>query len=499
MRITATLLFALLLLVGVCVSCAPAGPQDDPQDDASDGASGGASGEAVDGAAGQAAGEAQDHPTEIVQYGDHFTVICWFVGERTQDRLASETLRVVEHTWAGASALYGVAPDPLGDLVFQINVDDTRKTFLSRVNGIQAKAVEKDFGWSHHGSRAAFVRLQPPAPERVLDQLGMPPRTLRRAAREAARLARLEASGGIDAAPAWFAEGSAAWLAERAMQAEGRSAPGFESPFLGTRLHRVRVALGEQRLPSLEEFLAGAQGLLELQEVDALRELFFTFLMQSSSLEAWTALGPGLATGLATGQPIENLIAELSTLLDLDQALDLEPAFHTWLDGLRPLWREEVPSMSVHPEGWIQTPILGRNAACWAVEPAGPEAYEISGEFMLFRDRTGMGQANVLLGELDGNFIQVMFNTVTGVKVFEYDLESAEYKPITSKGLEIPYPILEWVAFRVWYEDERVFIEVHGQALRPFDVTGRDMSGAWGVGAYKGTSLIWRNLGIAPY
>ena len=155
--------------------------------------------------------------------------------------------------------------------------------------------------------------------------------------------------------------------------------------------------------------------------------------------------------------------------------------------------------MSVHPEGWIQTPILGRNAACWSVEPAGPEAYEISGEFMLFRDRNGMGQANVLLGELDGHFIQVMFNTVTGVKVFVYDPQTSEYTPVTSKGLETPIPSIEWVSFRVWYEDERVFIEVHGQALRPFDVTGRDMSGAWGVGAYKGTNLIWRKLGIAPY
>jgi len=426
----------------------------------------------------------QDDPTEIIQDGPHFTVICWFVGERTQDRLAIETLAVVEDIWEGASILYGVSPEPLGELRFQINVDSMRKSFMDRVNGIQPKAVEKDIAWRHHGSRAAFVRLQPPVPDKVLHTLGMPPRTLRRAARESAGLARLEASGGFDSAPAWFAAGSEAWLAERAMQAAGRSAPGFESPYLGTRLYEVRTAIDEQRLPSLEEFLGGYQGLLELPEFDALRELFFTYLMQSSSLESWAELGPRLATG----QPIENLIPELSALLGLAQPEELEPAFHTWLASVRSQWREQEPSMSVHPDGWIQTPILGRPAVCWSVEPAGPEAYSITGEFKLFRDRQGMGQANVLLGAF-----------VTGVKVFEFDHEEANYRPITSKGLDEPIPSAEWVSFRVWFVDERVFIQVHEQDLRPFDVTGRDMSGAWGGGAYKGTSLIWRNLTIEPY
>ena len=62
-------------------------------------------------------------------------------------------------------------------------------------------------------------------------------------------------------------------------------------------------------------------------------------------------------------------------------------------------------------------------------------------------------------------------------------------------------PSSEWVPFSVTYVDvdERVFISVFDQDLRPFDVTSRDMSGAWGVGGFKGTSLIWRRLSIAPY
>lgn len=437
--------------------------------------------------------------------GPHVQVRCHFHSERVGDDLAAEVRDVAERVWSGARVLHGVSAEPL-ERPFELHLYATRKGergYEAAVNGLQPGAARGTVRWSHWGARSVHVRVRPVATDRMLELAGLPPEPLRNSARGVAVLARLEATGGEDRAPGWFAAGAAGWLADRALVEQGRAAPGDRGVWLSTALATVRRLQAAGDLPALEELLADR---LEPTSPgrSALQAAFFAFLTgRLGGVEGWGELGPALTRGtdFDPGSDPGAGLGALATALGWDERAAelprLEREFHAWLRARAPLWEEQDPALAHHPEGWVQAPVI-QNAICWRAAPPPAPAYEIRGEFELHRAKDGSGQVNLLVGRLGGDFLQVSANLQGGVVVWDYRAASGQFERIQSREWVVPMPVGEWVPFELLVADEELRVRIGGLPLLPVSVRGRDMTGQWGLGTFKGSTTLWRGLAIGP-
>lgn len=446
----------------------------------------------------------QDQADPMVAEGAHFAVVCWFFSERLRAELPRELSLALEDAWTEAQALYGLSPEPL-TAHFQVHVYSrgSAPTFKDAVEAVEPGAASGRASWRHWPSRAAHVKLRPVVPDRVLEWTGVPADTLRRAVTEGAQLARLEASGGDDGAPEWFATGSAAWIAQRALVARGRSAAGTEGVWWSTAVATTLRQRAEGRLASLEALLAGERREPQAEDdgegavpaADAVHATLFAFLVEGG------VDGGDLWQRLARGLGADEARAELERLAGEGGLAALEARFHAWLDAQEPRWEEQEPSLAAHPGGWIQSPVRPRgNAICWVHEPPAWPEYEIRGELRPFRDPgTGASQSNLLVGRLpSGDYLHVAIHTISGVSAWTYAAETGVYELVESKALEASFPFREWVPFRLRVADDNLHITVGDLELKPVPVRGRDMSGQWGLGTFEGCTTLWRAVEIGP-
>lgn len=422
--------------------------------------------------------------------GAHVHGLCWFRMVRAGQSLSEELRDVGEGAWAEVAAWTGQPEGPL-EAPFLVNLYAKRREYASAVEGTVAGASEGTVAWGHWESRQVHVKVQPVLDERKYDELGLPQGTLRRAAREVARLAILDAAGAHDLAPRWFTEGLSAWAAQRGMVAIERASDDLAlCPLRSTAVVRVQGLARSGRLPLLQDVLLDDPGELTDPERRALHEVLFEHLAQD---DAWRALGPRLARGLRG----EALLAEL----ELDS---LEAGFLAWLEGQRAPWRQELGELGLHAEGLQQLTLKGESARCWATTPPPPQPYTIQGEYLLYKNGEGVGQVNVMLGRLGEDYIMFTFNTRGGVVVFRYDsaMDAAGEPPfveIQRRPLETPLPARTWVPFSIHVNEEGQVSGVVGEhELIPFDTTGRAMDGAWGIGTFAGSIGIWRDVECVP-
>jgi len=422
--------------------------------------------------------------------GAHVHALCWFRMVRAGGALSEELRDAGEAAWAEAAAWTGQPEGPL-EAPFLVNLYAKRREYVGAVEGTVSGAAEGSVAWGHWESRQVHVKIQPVLDERKYDALGLPHGTLRQAAREVARLAVIDAGGDPDLAPRWFLEGLAGWSAQRGLESIERASNDLaRCPHRSTAAAQAQELLRAGRLPQLREVLLDAPGPLTAAERMALHEVLFEHLAED---EAWRARGPRLARGWKG----EALLAEL----DIDA---LEAGFFTWLEALRPPWREELGSLGFHMDGLQQLTFKGESASCWATAPPPPPPYTIRGEFYLYKDREGMGQVNVMLGRLGEDYIMFAFNTQGGAVAFRYDsaMDAAGQPPfveIQGKTLDPPLPPRTWVPFAIHVdEDGQVSGEVGDEDLMPFDTTGRRMDGAWGIGTFAGSIGVWRDVECVP-
>jgi hypothetical protein len=412
--------------------------------------------------------------------------VCWFHAERAGTRLAEELRDVAEAAWIAARPWTG-APAEL-DSPLTVNLYAKRKEFVAAVDGTQPGASKGRVAWGDWGSRQVHVKLRPLMGERSFEQIGLPAPSLRAAAGEVAGLARGAATDGERRGPRWFNEGLDRWCAEQAMGAIGRALDGVHEPAWSTLIARTQDLARGGRLPTVAELVADEPGELNHAERLALHAVFFDYLAQAGG-EPWTKLAPRVAAGLSG-----EALAEL---------LDTEPheaGFPSWLNAQQPAWVEDHPALADHGEGWVQTPLKGRNAVCWSTTPPPAKGYTIRGEFYVYRDSGGKGQVNVVLGRLpNGDFISVSFNTPMGVHAWRFDAAKdaageAPFVEVTSKVLDPPLSARNWIAFEIHVVDERVFVTVGDTDLAPFDTVGRPMDGLWGLGTLAGSIGLWRGV-----
>ncbi|GEM_PF-2129558 len=446
---------------------------------------------------------AQDQPEYMVAGDEHLQVLCWFYSERTGQALPEALFESAQGVRLAGPQLLGV-PRP-GELEpLQLFVYTTRKGTTGYVAGVESVSpgsAEGTVDFFHWPSRSAYVRMRPYPGDRALVELGVPADCLRRACVGVAQLSRQELAGGDDGAPRWFADGSAQYLATRALARRGKDGLGDRSIWLGTRVLEVRRMISAGTLPILEDVLADKVGDLGGPEVESLRAVLFEFLMEHLSDRqgeqgSWSDLRARLLRGLRG----ELLLSELDSWLGEGGVPGLEAQFHLWLQARRPSWDDANPALQLHSDGWAQASVKD-NAIAWRGENVPKAPYRIHGEFRTFLDpRTRWGQSNLLFGRLGEEFLQVSIHTQTGISVWDSSWDSStgerKFDMLQSKGWSTPFKLVEWTSFELRVLEEDAHVKIGNEELSPFSVLGRDMSGPWAVGTFKGSTTLWRNLTI---
>jgi hypothetical protein len=446
--------------------------------------------------AGMSAARAQDQPDYMLAEGEHVQVLCWFYSERTGQALPEALLLSAQEVMAQGRVLFGAPPDG-GQGDFQVFIYNTRKGprgYSAGAEGVSPGSAAGSVDLAHWPSRSVHVRMRAYPGDRSLMELGVPTDCLRRACAGIAQLTRQEIAGGNDRAPRWFADGAAQYLATRALAGRGTDGLGDGSIWLGTRVFGVRRMIAAGTLPVLEEVLVDSMGELDVAAVESLRAVFFEFLMEhlANRPEAWGQLRARLTRGLRGAE----LLSVLGDWLEDGGVPRLEAHFHLWLQERRPVWDDVQPALQRHPEGWAQAPLQG-NAIAWRSEAIPKPPYRIRGEFRTFLDpHKGTAQANVLFGRLGEDFLQVSIHSEAGVSVWDYSHDKGNFEMLHSKGWSTTFQLREWMPFEIRVLAEDAYVKVVNEELAPFSTLGRDMGGAWAVGTFKGSTTLWRNLGI---
>ena len=445
---------------------------------------------------------AQDQPDYMIAEGDHLQVLCWFHSERTGQAFPDALLLAGQKVREQGGLMFGATvpgrPDPEA-VPFQLFIYSTRKGasgYIAGVDSVSPGSAPGTVDLTHWDSRTVHVRMRPFPADRPLVELGVPTDCLRRASAGIAHLTRQDLAGGADTAPRWFADGAAQYLATRALAGSGTDGLGDSSIWLGTQMFVVRRMIAAGELPVLEEVFADDMGELEASAVESLRAVLFEFLMEHLATrgEAWDLLRFRLTRGLSGPA----LLPVLEDWLGDGGVPALEAHFYRWLRERRPAWDDVQPALQRHPEGWAQAPLVG-NAIAWRLETIPEPPYRISGEFRTFLDpRTSTAQANVLFGRLGEDFLQVSIHSDTGISVWDHSHEKGNFQMLQSKSWTTTFQLRNWLPFEIRALGEDAYVSVAGVALSPFSILGRDMSGAWAVGTFKGSVTLWRNLKIEP-
>ncbi len=424
--------------------------------------------------------------------GEHLHAVCWFHSELAGDRLAEELRDVGEAAWEIAGAWIGLGSEP-PEIPLTLNAFETRRDFRDAVEGIRSGASEGRTAWGDWESRQVHVRLMPVLSDRVLNRVGSPVGSLRGVAVEVARLALREASGGELLAPAWFADGLAAWVADRALVRCGRALEGSADPWFSTRILLAQELEAAGRAPLLEELLTDAESELAEAERRALLEVLFAHLDERlGEEEGWQALTPRISRGLSGSELLEAL-SEVIPLAELDRG------WRIWLAQQEPPWEEEIASFSPHPEGWVQLARPKTGATCWVHPPAPATPHRIRGEFFIFPNKLGQAQVFLRIGRGDGDHLLLDVDLKGSVTLWVHEPSAAEAeRAVARRPLEPRMQPRTWIPFEVSVLADEVLVEVGGREPALFRVRGRPLGGHWGVTTKGGCTTLWRGLECEP-
>ena len=400
--------------------------------------------------------------------------------ERGLDRSARQLLEVIAAVdGAGApraSDLVGEGEPPLEVLLAESPAK------LARRAGRKGERLQ--FLSELEGTGLPCVALAPHLNDRVLFGTGLPPRTRRLAALAAAGLLRREAGR---AEPAWRAAGADQLRAQRGLEAMGHARSMAMEPWISDGLLGLQRALA----PVAEE--ERARALLDLATAEvAGREVFDPGGgFQQVPAEAARMLLALEAKGESPGEPSGE--SEQGGA-GAEAPLELARRAAERLRSVRPRWRMEGGAVASHPVGWMATATQVEDALVLEADPFEGGAFELEASVVIFANSPKFaGQADIVLGDREGDRLLLAVNTREGVYLFRRPARNADYVPLAElHTLEIP-PFTE-IPIRVVHDGEVVKVEVGGVALPPVRLGDRDLDGAMGFGCHAGSTVFFKRF-----
>lgn len=436
---------------------------------------------------------AEEPPVRIE--GRFFTV----VGRGLTEAAVRDAVETADAAWPYIREVYDSAPKGGFRDRPVIQVHRTVAGYEQAEYALTRGRFKEHLAFSSWETWESHIAVQPYLSDDALLQAGLPGLTRQQIAHEATHLASYREIKCYKQLPAWMGEGAACYVARRTLIDLGYAVSDASDPESSKDILRVREMIARGTFPSMDGYLSGVELQGDRLQNYAFWGVSFEFLMS-----------PGTGSAFRTG------LRELSSL-NLDATADdvnrvfrnalttrriagLDNSLRKYLESKKPGWDLVFRSLDVLPDRWFQG-TLQKNSIAWRLVSM-PSAYKIRGRFKILPGETT--QLNLLLARHGDDMIQVCF--VAGnadrpgmVTVFDFraDLPDAQrYRqlaqqicPAIQVGREVPFEALVNEHELLIRVDDADVVRVPRQSL--------DLSGAFGVGALRGSSGIWRQVEVS--
>jgi hypothetical protein len=425
---------------------------------------------------------------------ERFRIVCHF----ECGGIAADAAHVAEAAWPLAGELFGPARRERARPM-EIHLYRTPEQYVAaRTTLLRGPPVNMAVTEPH--SRSAHIALPAGVADTTLNAFGLPGTVLRVVAHEAFHLAALAHAPGSTRLPGWLVEGAASWAEHEVLRALGRVAEAADEPVASTYQWLVQQRLRAGELPAAAQILADSLPGHDQQDEYAVRKLFFEFLRESDRaelLEAAARAGSlhaerrSLLGRLPTRGAVRDVV-DLHLLGDEPAAaLDLiDDAFATWVAALRPAWVQSGRALDrLDEDRWLQVGLSG-HATAWrtryapAVELRGTVGFLTPGSAQLHIDSSGEG------------YFSITFDRAAARLWLAHSTAAPGDAPI----LDVPLNMLHYgeITFLLVARRGMLRLDIEGEAPRTLDVPALEPNGGWGLGAGRGTSIVWAGLSDQP-
>jgi hypothetical protein len=161
----------------------------------------------------------------------------------------------------------------------------------------------------------------------------------------------------------------------------------------------------------------------------------------------------------------------------------IDEGFRAFVGRYRPLWEEESPYLQCRDDRWVQVGAT-RDAAAWWVPAARWDRARVRGSVQVLEGETG--EARLLLRGA-GRTWAVRFRAGSRPALVPVDRSDGALEARCA-----PFAQGEWTDFTLESGDGRVRLAVRGAV--GLDAPLRGITGAWGVGAARGSAVLWRGV-----
>ncbi len=214
---------------------------------------------------------------DLVITSEHFRLTTAVADSERLDEVIGD----LEQLWINATELFGFehSTDELIDVFFY----DTAEAYQLAEQKLTQGAFATSYAFSDYNTKSSHVVLQPPSSPSVLERIGIPKQSRKLLVHEAAHAFFYGIYNNYRSFPDWWAEGYATWLAAETGIDRGWMDSRSSDPNSSTREQQLLDILDSDRLPSVEALLLGKLEGLTGGEKYAYYELFFRFLMETTS------------------------------------------------------------------------------------------------------------------------------------------------------------------------------------------------------------------------
>jgi|GEM_PF-2247715 len=405
--------------------------------------------------------------------------------ERGLERSARQVLEIFTAVDAAGAPRAAELTGPEGPAVELLLAESAAQ--LGKLGGRRGERVQWDPDFRGTGTPA--VAVVPRMNDRVLFGTGLPPATRRLAALAAARRLAPEPPAGT---PGWLTSGGCSLRAQRGLEAIGHARAMSIEPWTSSGLVELRSALAlvgsaQGRDPGGVPAGASEQG----------AELLRLAAAAPPSRDLFLADRPARDSAGGAARMLLALEREGDRAGDLTHD-ELAVRAANRLQGLRPRWVVEGGAVAGHPGGWMATATRASDALVLEASPplAGP--FRLDATVVIFaNDPKNAGQADLVVGDQDGDRILLAINTREGIYLFRRPGVGEPYEILAEMG-RVEVPPFKEIKVQIDYDGEVIQVQVADVKLAPVRLAERTLDGAAGFGAHAGSTVFFKRFKRGP-
>lgn len=409
-------------------------------------------------------------------------------------QVGREAVEAADAVWQRAVELIGAAPEPARRRTVYLHW--TKAAYYDACDEFVGGRLKQNGAFSAHSTGHAHVLVEPAMSTAVLDRIGVPYATRRLIQHECAHLAVYETFASFEHHPGWLAEGLATWVESEVARAESVAAGVGVQPRTLESVKNARVVLRTDRMPSLDAILDDQWRGLSFYERYGVQATWFRFLVEHRRagvdrfLERLRGVDSLGARGPRACARLRKMLREALA----DGWADVHGDYVDWLEREPLPWTQVYRSLQFRRDCWVQSSFPKSAAAAFRLDERLVPPYAVSGTVeVLAGSDDAVRQANVLVGRhSDARYVQVALRGGEKASVTAFLRRGGDWQRLGAVG--VPALVDGKAAFRVEVmADGSLRVAIDGVAVLAVEVPGgvEALSGAWGVGAQRGATVVW--------